>query len=260
MAKEPKGFVLYQEDLETLNEMLEPSEAFAVILALSEYSRSGYIPEKNELPDGARMAFAMMKKKVDAARKNYAEVSEKRANAAKQSKTSKAKQNEQMHAKDSDGSKTGEYDSDTESESESESDPPERRNVTSAPASAPTDDVVEGIDGSDLSDAIKLNAEVDALLRQYKLSEAVRDGLMDEIANHGMEKVKRVMREAAESDTKGGLSLRFIRACLANDGKAKPTRISQGSAKACDSMLRYSPEERKKTYSAAILDFDDEVG
>lgn len=258
MAKEPKGFVLYQEDLETLNEMLEPSEAFAVILALSEYSRSGYIPEKNELPDGARMAFAMMKKKVDAARKNYAEVSEKRANAAKQSKTSKAKQNEQMHAKDSDGSKTGEYDSDTESEYES--DPPERRNVTRAPASAPTDDGVEGIDGTDLSDAIKLNAEVDALLRQYKLSEAVRGGLMDEIANHGMEKVKRVMQEAAESDTKGGLSLRFIRACLANDGKAKPTRISQGSAKACDSMLRYSPEERKKTYSAAILDFDDDVG
>ena len=129
-----------------------------------------------------------------------------------------------------------------------------------APASSPADEGVIGIDGTDLSAEIALNAEVDVLLRQYKLSESVRGGLMDEITKHGLDKVKRVMQEAAESDTKGGLSLRFIRACLANDGKQKPQRAAPGSGKAFDQMLRYTPEERKKTIAAAILDFDDEMG
>lgn len=127
-----------------------------------------------------------------------------------------------------------------------------------APASSPADDSVIGIDGTDLSAEIALNAEVDVLLRQYKLSESVRGGLMDEITKHGLDKVKRVMQEAAESDTKGGLSLRFIRACLANDGKPKPARSSPGQSK--EKMLCYSAEERKATYSAAIVDFDEEVG
>lgn len=122
-------------------------------------------------------------------------------------------------------------------------------------ASTTADDVI-GFDGSDLSEAMALNAEVDALLRHYKLSDAVRDGLLDEIAQHGLDKVRRVMQDAAESDTKGGLSLKFIRACLANDGKPKPARASPGQHK--DTMMRYTPEERKKTYSASILDFDKE--
>ena len=130
-----------------------------------------------------------------------------------------------------------------------------RARVSTPPAAA-DDGIIAEIDGEDLSEAIELNAQVDTLLRKYKLSEAVRDGLLDEIGKHGLDKVKRVMQEAAESDVKGGLSLRFIRACLENDGKAKPTRAAPGR-KSGDTMLRYSQEERKKTYSAAIVDFDE---
>jgi hypothetical protein len=82
---------------------------------------------------------------------------------------------------------------------------------------------------------------------------------MDEIGKHGLDKVREVMQKAAESDNRGGLSITFIRACLSNDGKQKQQRAAPGSAKAFDQMLRYTPEERKKTFSAAILDFDDEV-
>lgn len=112
-----------------------------------------------------------------------------------------------------------------------------------------TDDVI-GIDGSDLSDAIALNAEVDALLRQYKLSEAVRDGLLNEIAQHGLDKVKRVMQDAAESDTKGGLSLKFIRACLANDGKLKKVK---GGGKDIMQRHSYTPDQ----YKSMVTDLDE---
>lgn len=130
MAKAAKGFVLYQEDLETLSEMLEGAQAFAVVLALGEYARSGELPEAGDLEPAGMMAFAMMKKKVDASLKNFAEISEKRANAAKVSKTSKPEQNEQMHANEANASKPSkqaESESDTDTESDIESDSPVKR-------------------------------------------------------------------------------------------------------------------------------------
>lgn len=120
----------------------------------------------------------------------------------------------------------------------------------------PSSTTVEGIDGSDLAESIRLNTEVDALLMTYKLSEAVRGDLLEDIEKHGLEKVKRVMQEAARSDNRGGLSIRFIRACLASDGKIKPSRAAP-SATHDPHMQRYTPEERKATYSAAVLDFDE---
>lgn len=148
--------------------------------------------------------------------------------------------------------------------------------------SAPTSATVEGIDGSDLSESIRLNAEVDALLATYKLSEAVRGDLLEDIETHGLDKVKRVMQEAARSDNRGGLSIRFIRACLASDGKPKPDK-SRGTfqrhnytasdyksmevdldadtsnvrkGKDGEMMQRYTVNERRKTWGAAVVDFD----
>lgn len=127
--------------------------------------------------------------------------------------------------------------------------------VVDAHATATTaNEPVTGIDGSDLSESIALNAEVDSLLKKYRIAEYNRDALMDEIGKHGLDKVREVMQKAAESDNRGGLSITFIRACLSNDGKPKPARSSPGQVK--EQMLRYSPEDRKATYSAAIVDFD----
>lgn len=128
--------------------------------------------------------------------------------------------------------------------------------VDTRATAADEEDGVIGIDGTDLSAEIQINAEVDALLHTYKLPEAVRGDLLDDIAAHGLEKVKRVMQEAAKSDTRGGLSLNFFRACLKNDGK--PRAAPGGRASQGEQMMRYSAEERKKTYSAAVVDFDEE--
>lgn len=125
--------------------------------------------------------------------------------------------------------------------------------VVCARATAAEDGVI-GIDGEDLSADIRNNAEVDVLLKKYRMPEAVRGDLLDDIAEHGLDKVKRVMQEAARSDTRGGLSLNFYRACLKNDGKQRAAPSGKGSG---DQMLRYTPEERKKNYSAAVLDFDE---
>ena len=129
-----------------------------------------------------------------------------------------------------------------------------------ARANAATPACVEGIDGSDLSDAIALNAEVDVLLKKYRLAEYNRDALMDEIGKHGLDKVREVMKKAAASDNRGGLSIAYIRACLANDGKPKPVRASPAGNGSKDRMMRYSSEERKATYSAAVVDFDEVDG
>lgn len=128
-----------------------------------------------------------------------------------------------------------------------------------ATAASPAKEEVIGIDGTDLSEMIQLNAEVDDLLRKYRLSEALRDDLLDDIGKHGLDKVKRVMHDAAQSDTKGGLSIKFIRACLENDGKPKLARTAPGKAQ-MEVMQRYTKEERKANYSGAVVDLDAEVG
>lgn len=159
--------------------------------------------------------------------------------------------------------------------------------VDTRATAADEEDGVIGIDGTDLSAKIQINAEVDALLRTYKLPEAVRGDLLDDIAAHGLEKVKRVLQEAAKSDTRGGLSLNFFRACLKNDGKprgapgGRPDNMQRHQytpeqyramitdldaeddsgkpkGKDGDRLLRYSKDDRKATYSAAVLDFDEE--
>ena len=127
-------------------------------------------------------------------------------------------------------------------------------NVVVCARAPAAEDGVTGIDGEDLSADIRNNAEVDVLLKKYRMPEAVRGDLLDDIAEHGLEKVKRVMQEAARSDTRGGLSLNFYRACLKNDGKQRAAPSGKASG---DQMLRYTPEERKKNYSAAVLDFDE---
>jgi hypothetical protein len=171
---------------------------------------------------------------------------------------SRSKQSEAEESENKQNAHNHDHDNDHEHDNDHNHEEVCARAREEAPTTTTTDPVI-GIDGQDLSESIRMNAEVDVLLRTYRLSEAVRGDLLEDIDKHGLDKVKRVIHEAAQSDTKGGLSIRFIRACLENDGKTKPQRAAPGSGKAFDQMLRYTPEERKKTYSAAVLDFD-EVG
>lgn len=153
---------------------------------------------------------------------------------------------------------------------------------TRATATAAPDEPVIAFDGSDMTEYIRRNEEADVLIRQYGMKERdreflladiekygidkvsaslalisqyginpnARSGLLTEIEKHGIEKIRRVTQDASEADKMNGLSLNYIRAFLANDGKPK--------GKDGDRLLRYTKDERKATYSAAIVNFDDE--
>lgn len=226
MAKAAKGFVLYQEDLETLNEMLDGAQAFAVVLALGEYARSGELPEAGDLEPAGMMAFAMMKKKVDASLKNFAEISEKRANAAKSSKTSKCMQNEQMQANPS-----KQADTETETDTDIESDTPKKSTREKRARFVPP--AVEECE--------KFFTENGATILQATKFHCYYSANGWKVGKGPMKDWKAAARGWILRDKEGGFSA----------GKRAPEPQKE-------TMLRYSPQERKQTYSAAVIDFDGE--
>lgn len=261
MAKQPKGFVLYKDDLETLNEMLEASEAFAVILALSEYAASGERPEKGDLTPAAHMAFAMMRKKIDDAMAKYADVSEKRANAAKaskDSKTSNCMQNEHLHANEANAAnetekKVIESDLEIESESEIESDlhlrkkeQEEKRACARVTATAAPDE--------DLTAQIEANQQAEQLIRRYKLpcTGVVLEALLEDGQKHGWGKVEEALKKASMSDSRQGLSVNFYRAVLSGAG-VKAARAKRNG----DHMQRH--EYTDEDFKGMMIDLDEEI-
>lgn len=259
-------------DMESLFEPYDDAQRGRLIMAMMAYTYRG---EEPNFTGVEKFIWPVLRQHIDRCAQNVEAKKAAGSKGGKGSKSSKqteadesnVKQNEaeaskakQTEADESESKRNAhnhDHDNDHDKDNDKDNDDVVcARARAEAPAATTTDPVI-GIDGQDLSESIRLNAEVDALLRTYRLSEAVRGDLLEDIEKHGLDKVKRVMQEAAKSDTKGGLSIRFIRACLENDGKPKPQRAAPGSAKAFDQMMRYTPEERKKTYSSAILDFDE---
>ena len=78
--KERAGFVLYFDDLEALAKTMDDAKLGAFIVALSRYARESVEPTFTD--DNSRMAFGLLRTKIDRDREHYAEISEKRAKAA----------------------------------------------------------------------------------------------------------------------------------------------------------------------------------
>lgn len=260
MARQPKGFVLYKDDLETLNEMLEASEAFAVILALSEYATSGEKPEKGDLTPAAHMAFAMMSRKIDDAMAKYADVSEKRANAAKaskESKTSNCMQNEQLHANAAKAAnetekKVNESDLEIESESEIEIESDLHKKEEEKRACARV--TAAAAPHEDLTAQIEANQQAEQLIRRYKLpcTEVVLEALLEDGQKYGFEKVEDALKKASLSDNRQGLSVNFYRAVLTGAGK-KAARATRNG----DHMQRH--EYTDEDFRNMAIDLDEEI-
>lgn len=92
------------------------------------------------------------------------------------------------------------------------------------------------------------------LIKGYKLPMlgATLCALLEDFAAHGHEKVRKALEESAFSDRKGGISVKYYRAVLANLGKPR----AAPSGPTGDPMLRMDKEERKASYSAAVVDLD----
>ena len=92
-----------------------------------------------------------------------------------------------------------------------------------------------------------------ALAARYALPEgdACVRALREDIARRGEEAVAAALETASQSNSRPKLSVNFYRAVL--EGKGRAWGAGQATA-----MQRYTPEERKKTYSAAVVDLDEE--
>ena len=230
---EPKGIILFAEDLEILKNLLSESEAFAVVYALSCYGVTGEVPDG--LSPAQMMAFEMMRQKVDRMLKSYANKSEKRASAARarwDAKASDASDAMQTDANDANASDASDAMQTMLSKTETET-KTEVGLLTPQDAPPPAGNVI-AFDGSDMTDAIRTNQTAQRLVATYlpgnprtplDLDPRVGDIAAD-IAKHGVEKVEAALKAAKESDNRGGASLRFYRAILNDAGKPKPSRAS----------------------------------
>ena len=224
---EPKGILLYAEDLDILDRMLTPAEAFAIVMALNRYAMDGEIPEG--LSAAQMIAFEMMRQKIDRAMQNYAAKSEKRSAAARQRWSTGASDTMQTDAKDANASdakqtmqKHGtENVSVNETVTEKET---EAEGVVIPPREAP----VLGIDGSDLTQAMKDNDEAQRMVAKYMPASRSPLGfdprvgaISDMIGEFGKDKVEAAFKEAVASDNRGGVSVAFVKAIVTGTGKAR---------------------------------------
>lgn len=87
---------------------------------------------------------------------------------------------------------------------------------------------VIGIDGSDLSDAIRANDAADGMIARFNLPRDIptREKLLEDIAANGETVMREVLEEACASNTRERVTARYWRAILANRGKPKPARAS----------------------------------
>lgn len=221
---EPKGIILYAEDLDILDRMLTPAEAFAVVMALNRYAMDGEIP--TGLSAAQMIAFEMMRQKIDRAMQNYAAKSEKRSAAAKSRWNANASKDMQMDAKNAnasfamqpmqmDGTVTvTETVNVTETKTEGVVNTPAQETPPAA------DDKVIAFDGSDLTEDIHRYDLADSMIRTYGMvdSDTTRDALIEDLAKYGEAKMREVLKKAAMSNSRAKVSVSFYRTILEDKG------------------------------------------
>lgn len=253
-------FTFYRSYYEAVKNM-KKTDAAALLMAVCAYALDG---EEIPLSGAARAAFCLIKPTLDSGRKKAEErerrKSEKRASTEESDgeKTENDGQwEEQKRAitltvgdkkKDS-GRKNGgqweaqngnerekerenekeyerEIESDVDDEEEIERDYHWVRTQHAAPTASAPDAPVTGFDGADLSAEMEANRQAQAFIRRYGLAdtEATLAALMEDIGARGLDAVRDALDDAAASDNRGGISVRYYRAILANHGKARPTQ------------------------------------
>lgn len=262
-------------DMEALFEPYDDAQRGRLVMAMMAYAYRGEEPGFDGVE---KFIWPVLKQHIDRcaanveAKKAAGSKGGKRKNDEKQAEAeeSNAKQNEaevskrkQMQA-DASESKQNAHNHDHDNDHEQEHDQEKKENngarAREAASSAADDGKVIGIDGTDLSGAFADYDKADALVHRYKLpdTDQSREAILADAQRVGWEKVEKALSNAALGNSRPMLSVNFYRKVLESDGKPREQRASPGNAPQ-DKMLRYSEEERKATYSAAILDFD-EVG
>ena len=109
---------------------------------------------------------------------------------------------------------------------------------------------------AELEQEQEIQADAEHFVRQYGLAFNLRTlrAVADDIREHGREAVKAAFDKAVDSDKRGGISLKFYRACLADTGgHGRDGRDSPGVK-----YMMHSDDEWARTASAAVVNLDDD--
>lgn len=99
--------------------------------------------------------------------------------------------------------------------------------------------------------------QAEGLVRAYGLpfNRRTLDAITQDIRLKGVGAVMTALDTATDADTKGGISLKFYRACLNNAGNGGHGRKGRDAP---GDMIRHSREEFERSSAAAIIDLDEE--
>lgn len=238
-------FTFYRSYYEAVKSM-KKADAASLLLALCAYALDG---EEIPLSGAARAAFILIKPTLDSGRKKADERSKRKKKNSEsdgendgqreqKSRTAGVKKSDSGSEKDgqrevqngNEGENEkekeieGEREREVDDEEEIERDYHYRTAPTATPTAAATDAPVVAFDGTDLSAELEANRQAQALICRYGLAdtEATFCALMEDIGTRGIDAVRAALEDAARSDNRGGISVRYYRAILANQGKARP--------------------------------------
>lgn len=228
-----------------------------LVMAMIAYALNGEEPEFDGME---KFIWPVLKLDID---RCAASIEKQTANGSKGGRPSKsqAKPNENPNKPNETQKEPNEsLNSNTNSNSNSNSNTNSKEVVVSAcareAASAPAaEEPVVGIDGTDLAGAMADYDRAGEFVTRFRLpdNDISRGAVIEDAEKMGWEKVEKALAEAAKANSRAMLSVNFYRAVLKNEGKPRAAAKAAG-----DTMMRYSAEERIKTYSAAVLDFDEE--
>lgn len=258
------------EDVEAHLEPYEDAERGRLMMALMAYAFRGELPDFAGMPE--RYGWPALKMHVDRCMASYEKQkangnkggrppkgeTDKKQPEPKETQENPNKPNETQTNHNQDQSQDKD-----QSQEKKENNACAREEASSASSAADEDDRAYGFDGSDLTGACKDYDKAGDLVMAYKLpdTDQSRAALIEDANRVGWEKVEAALKDAALGNSRPMLSVNFYRKILESEGKPRPTNSGGNGSKGNDGerMLRYTPNERKATYSAAILDFD-EVG
>lgn len=197
-------------DLSETVDLLSDAEAGRLLKSILHYANG----EEDELPGQEKLVYAMLRKQIDRDAAEYEHYSEKqRANGCKGGRPKKPKETQQ-------NPKNPLVFEKTQKSQEKEKEKEKEKEVVRAPARE-TAPAAGWMSAEEMDRAAEeYNSLMDAMETIGMPTTAYNtEQVMALKAQYGTDKVLAALKTAAEGDTKGGVSLAFVRAIL--DGKPK---------------------------------------
>ena len=221
MAQKKPGLMLYFEDFDSLRSTLCADDLVSVLDAMVALSRTGSFSDEEKLSDAAKICWKFMKPRIERDSQQYAERVKKRRDAANARWNAQASMNasastctDEMHMQNFMPTQLNATQLNATQLNA------EAAHISNSGSYTPSESIV-AFDGSDLSGQVANLQRADGLIRRYCLPDcdASRDALLEDAERVGWEKLEDVLKQAASSNSRQGLSINFYRRVLSGSGK-----------------------------------------